>query len=170
MSSLIVLCVIVFIIFMGRRWWIERQEQKLRENPPQRAGIEVSLPHGTDNSPRSFAAFLRKAASAATADEKTRRTGQRQIDVLYLATVPAEGADPRITFRIYADPDRIDAVKRAVKQVYPACEVNPVPAEEDELLALAEQYRPRPEAEPEELDAPAAAAESEEQAPAEVAG
>lgn len=170
MSSLIILCVLGFGFFILRRWWVERREQLLRENPPQRAGIEVALPHGSDNSPRSFAQFLRKVASAATADEKTRRTGKRQIDILYLATVPAEGAEPQISFRIYADPDRIDAVKRAIKQVYKACEVNPVPEEEDELLALAEHYKPQPDAEPEEMDAQPPAPEDQSAMPAGVAG
>ena len=157
MSSLIVLCALLVAFFIARRWWLERHEQRLRENPPQRQGIEVALPNGSEGSPRAFASFLRKVASSAMADAKTRRAGQRQLDIVYLASAPSPGAEPVIRFRIYADPDRMDAIKRAIKQVYKGtCEVNPI--KEDELLELAQRLRPQPEAEPEHADAPEATA------------
>jgi len=168
-TSFIVLCVLVVGFLIARRYWLERHEQLLRENPPQRHGIEVALPSGSKDSPRAFASFLRKVASSATSDAKTRRSGQRQVDIVYLATVPAPGAEPEIRFRIYGDPDRMDAIKRAVKQVYKGtCEVNPL--KEDELIELAQAFRPAPEAEPEHADAPdAASAQASEQMPEEAA-
>jgi hypothetical protein len=88
-----------------------------------------------------MARFYRKVASAALGDGKARKQGARQIDVLYLADVQAPGASPRLRCRIYADPDKMDSVKKALKGVYKD-QVDVVELEEDELVAAALAIRP----------------------------
>lgn len=141
MASLLLLLFIGLAGFIAWRFYLQRQEEQLRDNPPQRRVIEVSLPAGSTNSPQEMARFYRKVASAALGDAKARRVGARQVDFVYLGDVQAPGATPRLRCRIYADPDKMDTVKKAIKSVYKD-QADVVEIEEDELTVLAQVLRP----------------------------
>lgn len=150
--NLLLLFAIVAFCMIAWRYWQQRADEKLRNNPPQRRIIEVSLPVGVADSAMSMARFYRKAAAAALGDKGARRVGARQIDFVYLVDVPAEGALPRLKCRIYADPDKMDAVKKALKSSFHDA-IDVLEMKEDDLLPLAKILRPEEDSTPEESDA-----------------
>lgn len=141
MLSLLALIAIAVACLIGWRYVLQRREEHLRDNPPPRRVIEVSLPSGVMNSPPDMARFYRKVASAALGDEKARRAGRRQIDFVYLVDVQAPGGTPRLRCRIEADPDKMDMVKKALKSVYKD-QVDVVEVETSELREAALLLRP----------------------------
>ena len=155
MGSLLILLFIVASFFIVRAYLRARDEQRLRDNYPQRRVIEVTLPAGISDSRIAMARFFRKVASATTIDPKARKQGVGQIDFVYLGSVPQPRAMPRISCLIYADPDKMDSVKRALKGTFDDLDV--VEHEEDPLLAVAEALKPNPAVEPEQMGQEAAA-------------
>lgn len=150
--NLLILLGIAAFCMIAWRYWQQRADEKLRNNPPQRRVIEVSLPVGVADSATSMARFYRKAAAAALGDKGARRVGARQIDFVYLVDVPAEGALPRLKCRIYADPDKMDAVKKALKSSFHDA-IDVLEMKEDDLLPLAKILRPEEGSLPEESEA-----------------
>ena len=142
---LVILAGVVFIIY---RFRLQRIEEALLDNPPERRAIEVSLPIGATNSGKEMARFYRKVSSSALGDKKARQKGVRQIDFVYLVDVQAEGAEPRLRCRIYSDPDQMDLIKKALKGSFTDW-VDIVEIQEDELQMLAAELRP-PETESED--------------------
>jgi len=142
MGTLIFLMVAVATFFIIRGFYRQRQEQHLRDNPPQRRVIEVSLPGGVDDARIQMARFWRKVASATTVDPKARKQGIGQMDLLYLVTVPEPKAMPHLSCLIYADPDKMDAVKRALKQTFE--DVDVIELDNDPMIPVASALRTEP--------------------------
>ena len=148
MEGILILLVLVIAGFAARRWYVERFEQRLRENPPERRVIRLALPGGTKDSPKAMARAIRQAAPAAFTGRDGRREGTGQLDFAYVFTVPAPESEPVMECWIWGDPDKIDAVKRAVKQVFPTGSLEVNEMNEDALAEIAEHFRPRPEEDP----------------------
>lgn len=149
MGTLLLLCLAVALFFIVRAYLRARAEQRLRDNYPQRRIIEVTLPAGVNTSRLDMARFFRKVASATTTDAKARKEGIGQVDFVYLGTVPQPKAMPKISCLIYADPDKMDAVKRAIKGTFDDIDV--IEHEEDPLAPVAEALKPKPKLEPEQM-------------------
>jgi hypothetical protein len=145
MSQLLVLLVIGFVIFVCHRYIKYRAEQRLRENPAPRRVIEISLPRGETNSAERQARALRKVASAALGGSKERRKGLRQFDLIYMFEVPMGKTEPIGRFLMYCDPDKMDSVKRAIKQTYgQVAAVQELKADQDPMAEIAAALRPPP--------------------------
>ena len=153
--DLFVLLALGAFLLVAWKFWQQRADEKLRDNPPQRRIIEVSLPVGVSDSVANMSRFYRKVAAAALGDSGARKSGMRQIDFVYLVDVPAEGALPRMRCRIYADPDKMDAVKKALKSSFQEA-IDVVELPEDDLLPIAQILRPPEEEEEEEMEIPRA--------------
>lgn len=153
MGGLILLLVAVLGFFIVRAYLRHRAEQRLRDNFPERRVIEVTIPTGIDDSRLAMARFWRKVASATTSDPKARKEGIGQIDFVYMGVVPKPKAMPRVSCFIYADKDKMDAVKRALKSTYEDLEI--VEHKEDPLAPVAEALKPKPKVEPENMELPA---------------
>lgn len=149
MASVLQLLLLVVLIgggLVARNYWRQMQDQKLRDNPPPRRFMEVSLPGGVADSNERMKRFYRKVASAAAADKKARKLGIGQIDVVYLAEIPRGAIQPEIRFLIYADAQQMDKVKRAVKQAFDG-NVDVYEPQHDPLAEIAAELRP-PKPEP----------------------
>lgn len=142
MTQLIILVAAAVAVIIAVRYREYAREQRLRDNPPQRRLIEVRLPRGINDANVRMQRFYRKVASAAMDEGGKRQVGERQIDIVYLAEVPAGGhAEPQIRFLIYADPDKMDAVKRSLKQAFDDM-ADVTEPKHDPLWEIAEQLRP----------------------------
>lgn len=143
MEALIALVFIVIVGLIVRRYLHFRADQRLRENPPPRRVIEVSLPRGMDDSRERMSRFYRKAASAALGDKDARKQGMRQIDIVYMAEARREGSLPELRFLIYCDQDKMDAVKRALKNAFSdQADVLEIPPDHDPMHDLASRLHP----------------------------
>ena len=149
--KLLLLASPVALFYIVRAYLRQQAEQKLRENPPPRRFIEVSLPYGVNDSNERMKRFYRKVASAASADKAQRKQGLGQIDVVYLAEIPKDAIQPEIRFLVYSDPDQMDKVKRAIKQAFDGqSDLNEPP--HDPLAEIADELRPPKPPETPELD------------------
>jgi hypothetical protein len=155
MGGILAIVFVVLLVFIGRTYLRARAEQKLRDDYPPRRVIEVTIPGGINDSRVAMARFWRKVASATTSDPKVRKTGIGQIDFVYMGVVPKPKAMPRVSCFIYADPDKMDAVKRALKSTYEDLEI--VEHKEDPLSPVAEGLKPKAKLEPEQMEAGAGA-------------
>lgn len=155
MGPIVLLVVAVLGVFIVRTYLRVRAEHRLRENYPPRRVIEVTIPTGISDSRLAMARFWRKVASATTSDPKARKEGIGQVDFVYMGVVPKPKAMPRLSCFIYADPDKMDAVKRALKSTYEDLEI--VEHKVDPLLQVADALRPRPKGEPEQVEVGAGA-------------
>ena len=152
MSAFIFLVVIVIIGAIAVRYYHQRVENQLRENFPQRRVIEVSLPRGVNDSHKRMQKFYRKAVSAASGDPKERKQGLKQMDIVYLAECPEGQTMPVIRFLIYVDEDKMDAVKRSLKQVFDGlADVMELAPNHDPMAEIAAQLKPPPPPPSEEL-------------------
>lgn len=150
MKELVFLIFIVILFFVVRRYLRHRADQRLRENPPTRRVIEVSLPRGIEDSADRMARFYRKVSSAALGDKDARKEGMRQIDIVYLAEARRQGSLPELRFLVYCDPDKMDAVKRALKNAFSdQADVMELPPEHDPMRELAALLHPSLEEEKE---------------------
>jgi hypothetical protein len=150
MINFIIIIVVVIAVLIIRRYLRQRIEQRLRENPPPRRQIEISLPRGIEDADDRMAKFLRKVSSAALGDKKSRQAGLRQIDIVYYTEVKRQGSLPTLRYFIYADEDKMDSVKRAVKNAFEGqANVIEIQPEDDPLADVAERLRPGQEEEPE---------------------
>lgn len=138
--NLIFIFAIILAILIAKKFFAERTEERLRDNPPQRRIIEISLPNGITESRVAMKRFWKKMGKVAATDTKGRKEGAGQIDVVYLATVPGEKAMPVIKCLIYADPDKMDAIKRSAKQVFDA-QSDIMELSEDPLGPYADKLR-----------------------------
>lgn len=120
MLDFLLLVGVVLAFLVIRKFIQERTEEKLRDNPPERRIIQVSLPNGIKDSRNQMRRFWKKVAKAVHTDASGRKAGRGQIDLVYYVTVPGPKAAPVVNCLIYADPDKMDAVKRAIKQVFDA--------------------------------------------------
>jgi hypothetical protein len=151
MLQFIILVALVIAFMIAKSFYQQWQDNKLRDNPPPKRVIEVSLPRDISDSRLRMAKFWRKVASAAQGDAKARKMGARQLDFVYHVTVPAPGATPEMKCLIYADPDKMDGVKRSIKQVFDGT-ADVLELEEDPLGQLAQVLRKTDEGgEPEEV-------------------
>jgi hypothetical protein len=139
-NLLLLLFIFLAAVFLWR-YMLQRADEKLRNNPPERRVIEVSLPSNTINSAQEMTRFYRKVASGTITDEKGRKKGLGQLDFVYLGTVLSEGGTPFVRSLIYTDPDKMDAVKKALKSSF-ASSISVVELQEDPLAAVARQLRP----------------------------
>jgi hypothetical protein len=154
MSTLLILVAGVAIFIVVKRYREHVLAARLRENPPQRRLIEVRLPAGIVDSNERMKHFYRRIASAAAAEAGERKKGLGQIDIAYLAEVPEGSSMPEVRFLVLCDPDQIDKVKRAIKQVFnSASEVNE-PAD-DPLAEIATELIPPKSAEAQTEQEPA---------------
>jgi hypothetical protein len=166
MVQLIVIILLVAVGVVVWRFRQQRQENQLRENFPRRRVIEVSLPRGIKDSNDRMQKFYAKAVTATQGDPKARAQGLRQIDIVYLAEVKPEHTMADIRFLIYVDEDKMDAVKRSLKQVYEGmAHVLEIPAEHDPMEEIAMQLRPPKEEEKESNQAKVIPPEAAERAP-----
>lgn len=147
MLDLLLLIGVILAFFVIRKFLQERGEEKLRDNPPERRIIQVSLPNGIKDSRTQMRRFWKKVAKAVETDASGRKAGRGQIDLVYYVTVPGPKASPVINCLIYADPDKMDAVKRAVKQVFDAqsdvLELDHDPLAEPAALINQEKHQDR---------------------------
>jgi len=155
-TQLFLLIAFVLIILIARRAWQQHQENRLRTNFPRRRVIEVSLPRGITDSNERMQRFYRKAVSAAQGGPQERKSGQRQIDIVYLAEVMQGHTMPEIRFLLYADEDKMNALKKSIKQVFDGmASVLELGPEEDPMEEISSQLRP-----PEKQEAPESLPES----------
>ena len=140
MLNFLILFGLVLAILIAKKFLSERTEERLRDNPPERRIVEVSLPGGIKDSKEQMKRFWKKMGNVAVSDPKTRKTGAGQIDVVYIITVPAPKAMPVLKCLVYADPDKMDAVKRALKQVFDA-QSDVLEISEDPLAEYADALR-----------------------------
>lgn len=141
MLRLILVIIIILGIVIARRYLAQMREQRLRDNPPERRVIEVSLPRGVDDAAKRMPTIYRKIAQAASGDKKTREVGLRQVDIIYLAERASHGGEPELRFLVYADPDRMDAVKRAIRNAFDGM-ADVVEVKGDPLAPLISGLRP----------------------------
>jgi len=137
MVDLLLLVGVVLAFFVIRKFFQEKSEEKLRDNPPEKRIIQVSLPNGIKDSRTQMRRFWKKVSKAVQTDASGRKTGQGQIDLVYYITVPGPKSTPVVNCLIYTDPDKMDAVKRAIKQVFDA-QSDVLELEEDPLLKPAQ--------------------------------
>lgn len=136
----LILILFPIIAFLVIRTYLRlRKEKQLRDNYPSRRVIEITLPAGTDQARFMNASFWAKVASATTSDPKARSQGLGQIDFKYLATVDAPRSMPKVRCFIYADPERIEVVKKALKTVYE--DISIIELSEDPLAGHIQQLR-----------------------------
>ena len=128
----------ILIFFVIKKFLSERKEEKLRDNPPERRIIQVSLPNGINDSRTQMRRFWKKVAKIVHTDANGRASGVGQIDLVYYVTVPGPKAAPVVNCLIYTDPDKMDAVKRALKQVFDA-QSDILELEEDPFKGAAEK-------------------------------
>jgi hypothetical protein len=154
-SQLFLLVLAVLMFFVIRKYLRHRADQQLRENPPARRVIEVSLPRGVEDSDERMTRFYRKVASAALGDKDMRKQGMRQIDIIYLAEARRQGSLPEMRFLVYCDPDKMDAVKRALKNAFSEqADVLELPPEHDPMRELTMLMHPNAGKESEQLALP----------------
>jgi hypothetical protein len=138
----LILIIFPIVAFIAVRTYLRlRKEKLLRQNYPQRKVIELTLPPGTDQSRFMNASFWAKVASATTSDPKSRSQGVGQIDFKYIASVAAPRAMPQVRCFIYSDPERTEAIKKALKTVYE--DISIVELNYDPLAEHIEAYRQR---------------------------
>jgi hypothetical protein len=147
-TGLILLIALAFIGAIARKAWQQHQENGLRTRFPQRPGIEVSLPAGVDDSGERMKRFLRKAVAAAQGGAGERKSGQRQIDIVFLAEVRQGHTMPEVRWLLYADEDKMPALKKSIKQVFDGmASVMSIKPGEDPMEEIAAQLRPPEKAE-----------------------
>lgn len=140
MLGLLLLFALVIGVLILRKFLAERTEEKLRDNPPERRVVKVSLPAGIKDSKIQMQRFWKKMMKVAASDSKGRKAGVGQIDVVYYVSVPAPKAQPVLECLIYTDPDKMDSVKRVIKQVFDA-QSDILELQEDPLEEYAKQIR-----------------------------
>lgn len=139
MRQLILILFPIIAFIAGRTYWRLRKEKLLRENYPQRKIIELTLPSGNEEARFMNASFWAKVASVTTSDPQARAQGAGQIDFKYIATVDAPRSMPRLRCFIYADPERMEVIKKSLKTVYE--DISIVEVNEDPLAASIAQLR-----------------------------
>lgn len=118
MTGLILLFALIVAALIFRKYWRDRHEKRLRENPPERESIIVCLPGGIGESAKSMTRFWRQVEKITRVDSKARQRGEGQIDLTFIAERSHPDSEPELLCLISADPDKIDTIRRASKQVY----------------------------------------------------
>lgn len=139
----------VLIFFIARSYLRMQAEQRLRDNPPPKRILEISLPTGVKDSNVRMQRFHRKNMSVANGDDKMRAAGLRQFDIVYFIDCPVDAVHPELRFLAYCDPDQMDKVKRLFQGTYVGAQINEL--KEDPMAAIAEAMRP-----PKPVEEPAA--------------
>jgi len=124
-----------------------RQIKRLRENYPVRKTIELTLARGTDNTRYTAKGFWRAVYTATSQDPKARKEGLGQVDFKYIVSVDAPRGTPRLRVLISADEDKIDIIKRSLKNIYE--DISILEVEDDPLRAAADSFIEQDEIEPE---------------------
>lgn len=146
LTELVLLIVLVLAGIIARRWWLQRQDNLLRENPPARRCIEICLPRDVTDAREKMQGVWRSLSSSATSDKSERKRGERQVSAVYWASVPEGKETPELRFLLYVDPDRMDKVKKSIRQSFEN-QAEIIEHQEDPLLAIAKEMRPPEEEE-----------------------
>lgn len=105
--------------FLIVRAWRQRViEQRLRDNPAERALFEVRLPGEVNDSVARMDRFYRKLGQVVMTDRTLRREGRGVVSVVFYAEVPEGKSSPEIRCIIYCPPEHLALVKRGLSQVY----------------------------------------------------
>lgn len=162
--KIVFVLVLIAAFFIWRRYRQQMIEQRLRDNPPERRIIEVSLPKDVKDSHQRMPRFYRKIATqVAMGSADDRKKGMRQLDIVYLVEVP--GTEARLRFLIYSDPDKMDMVKKAIRQIFEGM-ARIIELDHDPVAQIAEQLKPPPEEvalEADDEDVPGISSRQEEQ-------
>ncbi|WP_217924719.1 hypothetical protein [Miltoncostaea oceani] len=134
--SVIVVCVGGWMIAKA---YIKRaREQRLRDNPPEKACFMVRLPKDMNDSLARMDRFYRKLNQAVMTDANLRRTGEGIVSVVWLAHIPKNRSSPEISCLIYCPPEHLMMIKRGLGQVFGGlAEITTPPT--DVLADLAKQ-------------------------------
>lgn len=122
-------------------------EQRLRENPPPKAVIEVRLPRDVTDANLSSQKLWRKVASLTATDGSLRAQGLGTIDVVLFSEVPPGKSTAEVWCLVYCHPDHLNLLKRGIRQVFRGMAEITTP-DRDPMAELSEQLRPPPEPEP----------------------
>ncbi len=142
--QLIILLLVVVVIPMIYRQHKQRvQWQKLYENPPRRACIQVCLPGGIENGLLRMQTFYNRIYKLCATDSQMRKQGLGSVQFVYHAQVPEEGGLPIITFLIYFDPQNKDLIKRILKQSFDSM-AEVLELSSDPMLDIAQAVKPKP--------------------------
>lgn len=122
-------------------------EQRLRENPPPKAVIEVRLPRDVTDGNLSAQKLWRKVQSLTATDANLRSQGLGTIDVVFYSEVPHGKSTAEVWCYIYCHPEHVNLLKRGIRQVFRGMAEITTP-EVDPMAEIAAGLRPPPEPEP----------------------
>lgn len=144
-ESLIVLAVFVLFAIWGKHFWWQWQRERLRDNPPERAYFEVSLPVGVENSTEVMRRVFAQISGLCNAGPAQRRNGEGQISFEFVGSRP-EHADPDEIpeVRTYVECDKriAKSIKKTLKSSFPGGMVQVIDVPEHPLRKIANQVRP----------------------------
>jgi hypothetical protein len=118
MTSFIVLCVAIAVAYIGVGYYWARFEHRLREQPPERVWLKLSLGRGMSESEKKMLRFLRTFAKELRASGGQRRRGERQLRLVAVAERDHPDAQPVIKTYIACDPQMADAVRGALREQF----------------------------------------------------
>lgn len=93
-------------------------ERRLRENPPDKAMLEVRLPRDMDDSLRRMVRFYHKLGQVVQTDHQLRRAGGGVVSVVWFAEIPEGRSSPEIRCIIYCPPEHLKLIKRNLSVVF----------------------------------------------------
>lgn len=147
MSSPIVLVILLLVGVGG--WMVIRTyrramiEQRLRENPPPKALIEVRLPRDVTDGHKSAQKLWAKIQSLTATDPAMRAQGLGTIDLVFYSEVPPNKSTAEVWCYIYCHPDHVNLLKRGLRQVFRGMAEITTP-ETDPMAEIAAGLRPPP--------------------------
>lgn len=94
------------------------RERKLRENPPEKAMLELRLPRDMDDSLRRMVRFYHKLGQVVQTDQKLRRAGGGVVSVVWFAEIPTGRSSPEIRCIIYCPPEHVALITRNLSVVF----------------------------------------------------
>jgi hypothetical protein len=115
MTSFILLCVLVALAVVAWQFYWARLENRLRENPPERVWLKVSLGRGVLDSEKKMNRFLRVFEPHLQASAKQRQLGEGQISVRFIAERKSVEAKPLISTYVVCDREKVDALRAALR-------------------------------------------------------
>lgn len=118
MTSFIVLCIAVALGYVAWNFYWARLEHRLREQPPERVWLKLSLGRGIKQSEKKMLRFLRTFAKELRAGGAERRRGERQLRLVAVAERERADAQPVIKTYIACDPHMVDAVRGALREQF----------------------------------------------------
>lgn len=144
---LVILCLVgaggVMIVRTYRRAMVE---QRLRENPPPKAVIEVRLPRDVTDGNKAAQKLWAKVQSLTATDPSLRAEGLGTIDVVFYSEVPHGKSSAEVWCFIYCHPEHVNLLKRGIRQVFRGMAEITTP-KVDPMAEIAAALRPPPEPE-----------------------